>query len=136
LFEWNYVTTDYFRAFTIPLLQGRTFTSQDEDQASEIALKIREVFSKPNPQTDALKGHWVADRRSTARWPRLVWPKQDPIGRTFVIGGALSVQVVGVVGDVKVGGCATKPCPGVFPLHGRAGWPGSAARRQIRGARR
>ena len=23
LFEWNYVTTDYLRAFGIPLLQGR-----------------------------------------------------------------------------------------------------------------
>jgi len=125
LFEWNYVTTDYFRAFTIPLLQGRTFTSQDEHQASEAALKIREVFSKPNPQTDALKGlGWpTVVNRSMAR---LVWPKQDPIGRTFIIGGALSVQVVGVVGDVKVRGVRDQALPqAYFPFTAALDGPGS-----------
>jgi putative ABC transport system permease protein len=33
-----------------------------------------------------------------------VWPGQDPVGRTFVVGGRLPVTVVGVVGDVIVRG--------------------------------
>ena len=125
LFEWNYVTPDYFRAFGIPLLEGRNFTPRDEDQAAEVALTISQVFSSPNPKTDALKGlSWAAVvNRSMAR---LVWPKQNPIGRTFVIGGALSVQVIGVVGDIKVRGIRSEVMPqAYFPFPGALDGPGS-----------
>jgi putative ABC transport system permease protein len=118
LFEWNYVTPDYFRAFGIPLLQGRNFTTRDEDRAAEVAAKISQVYASPNPPADALKDlSWNAViNRSMAR---LVWPDRDPIGRTFVIGGDLPVTVIGVVGDVKVWGLRQGAAPqAYFPFPG------------------
>jgi hypothetical protein len=35
---------------------------------------------------------------------RLVWPGEDPVGRTFVVAGFLTVRVIGVGGDVKARG--------------------------------
>ncbi len=116
LFEWNRITPDYFRACGIPLLEGRTFTSRDEDQAAAVAKKVEEVFSEPSPQVAALHGlSWpTIVSRSMAR---LVWPKQDPIGRTFVVGGAISAEVVGVVGDVRVWGFRGESLPqAYFPV--------------------
>jgi len=125
LFEWNWVTPDYFRAFGIPLLEGRNFAARDEDQAGDVALTVSQVFSSPNPKLDLLKRLSVAAviNRSMAR---LVWPKQDPIGRTFIMGGALSVQVIGVVGDVKVWGIRSEVMPqAYFPFTGALDGPGS-----------
>jgi putative ABC transport system permease protein len=101
LFEWNYVSLDYFRAYGIPQLKGRGFTAHDEAEGAEVTLKVSQVFSSPNPQTDALKGlSWVTViNRSMAR---LVWPNQDPIGKTFLLGGVINARVIGVVADVKV----------------------------------
>ena len=125
LFEWNYVTRDYFRAFGIPLLRGRDFAPRDEDQAAEAALKISEVYSVPNPPKDALKdARWVTViNRCMAR---LVWPNQDPIGRTFLMEGGLRVTVIGVVGDVKVWGIRGEVAPQAYlPFTGALDGPGS-----------
>jgi len=123
LFEWNYVSLDYFRAFGIPTLQGRKFSTRDEDQAAAVAQKIGEVFSSPSPRFDALRGlsSPVVISRQMAR---LVWPKQDPIGRTFVMGGVISAQVVGVVGDVKSHGIRAEAAPqAYFPFPGALDGP-------------
>jgi putative ABC transport system permease protein len=118
LFEWNYVSRDYFRAFGIPVLEGRTFTAQDEDRAAEVAAKFVELRGVPNLAPDVL---------ATCSWPavisremaRLVWPKQDPIGRTFLVGGGLRVEVVGVAGDVKARGIRGEMMPqGYFAFPG------------------
>jgi putative ABC transport system permease protein len=125
LFEWNYVTPDYFRAFGIPLLQGRSFSSRDEDQAAEVTDKITEIESSPNPPADALKDYsWNAViNRSMAR---LVWPNQDPIGKTFTIGGSLPVTVIGVARDVKVRGVREGGAPqAYFPFPGALDGPWS-----------
>ncbi len=113
LFEWSYVTPDYFRAFGIPVLQGRDFTAVDEGQTAAIAVKIGAVFSSPNPDPAALKGlSWPGViNRSMAR---LVWGAGDPIGRTFVLGGVVAVQVIGVVGDAKVRGVRSDMLPQAF----------------------
>jgi predicted permease len=124
LFEWNYVTPEYFRAFGIPLLQGRNFAQQDEEEAAGVALKVSQVLSSPTPQLSVLSGlSWNAVvNRSMAR---LVWPKQDPIGRTFILGGALKVQVIGVVGDVNVRGIRDEALPqAYFPFPGALDGPG------------
>jgi putative ABC transport system permease protein len=123
LFEWNYVTPDYFRAFGIPLLEGRTFTAQDEDGAATVAAKLSEVFASPNPPTGPQPGvSWPAViSRSMAR---LLWPREDPIGRTFVM-DVLTVQVVGVAGDVREWGIRGELLPqAYFPLTGALADPG------------
>jgi putative ABC transport system permease protein len=113
LFEWNFVTTGYMRAFGIPLLQGRDFTPRDEDQAAAVALAVAEVFASPNPKPDELKKlSWPAViNRAMAR---VVWPKQDPIGRVFVMGGGLNAEVIGVVGDVKSSGLRSDVPPAAY----------------------
>ena len=125
LFEWNYVTPDYFKTFGIRLLQGRTLTQRDEDKAEAVGREIARVFSAPNPQLERLKGlSWPAVvNRSMAR---LVWPGQDAVGKTFVMGGALNVEVIGVVADVKVRGLRQGVLPhAYFPFVGALDWPGS-----------
>jgi hypothetical protein len=125
LFEWNYVTSDYHRAFGIPLLQGRGFTVRDEDQAAAVSLKVQEVFAMPTPRPELLRGLSISAviNRTMAR---LLWPGEDPIGKTFVIGGILDVRVVGVAGDVKVrgirGGALPQAC---FPFTASLDEPGS-----------
>ena len=48
---------------------------------------------------------------------RLIWPNQDPIGRTFLIGDFVRAEVVGVAGDVKVRGLREAALPqAYFPL--------------------
>jgi putative ABC transport system permease protein len=125
LFEWNYVTPEYFRTFTIPLRQGRTFTPRDEEQAAATALEIGKVLASPNPKLSDLSGlSWPAVvNRSMAR---LAWPRQDPVGRTFILGGAITVEVIGVVADVKVRGIRDDALPqAYFPFPGALDGPGS-----------
>jgi len=113
LFEWNYVSADYFRAFGIPVLQGRSFESRDEDRAAAVAAKITEVFSTPNPRPETLRDvSWPAV--VSRQMARLVWPKQDPIGRTFIMGGALRAEVIGVAGDVKSQGIRDDAAPQAY----------------------
>jgi putative ABC transport system permease protein len=124
LFEWNYVTPDYFHAFGIPLLQGRNFTSRDEDQAAQVSLKASEIYTAPNPPKDALKDltRSAVINRCMAR---LVWPNQDPIGRTFQMWGSLRVTVIGVVGDIKVRGLRGEALPQAYlPFTGALGGRG------------
>ncbi len=73
---------DYFRALGIPVLQGRTFTSDD----------------RSDTQLVAIVNHSMAEHS---------WPGQDPIGKRLHIGnpqkGLPWATVVGVVADTKAG---------------------------------
>ena len=124
LFEWNYVSPDYFRAFGIPLFRGRTFTAADESETAVVAQKVNEIFSVPNPRLDNLP---------TLTWPavinrtmaRIIWGKQDPVGRTFLLGGVITARVIGVVADSKVGDIRREALPAAcFPFAGSLGNPG------------
>lgn len=116
LFEYNYVTPDYFRVFGIPVLQGRNFTAQDEQHAAETSRKIDEVYSAPNPQRELLRGLTMPVVISRAM-ARMVWPNEDPIGKTFQRGGGADLQVIGVVGDVKIRGIRSENLPGAYFPH-------------------
>ena len=124
LFEWNYVSPDYFRAFGIPLLRGRTFTAADESEAAVVAQKINAIFSVPNPRLDNLP---------TLTWPavvnrtmaRIIWGRKDPVGRTFLLGGVITARVIGVVADSKVREVRGEALPqACFPFAGTFGNPG------------
>jgi putative ABC transport system permease protein len=124
LFEWNYVSPDYFRAFGIPLFRGRTFTAADESETAVVAQKVSEIFSVANPRLDHLP---------TLTWPavinrtmaRIIWGKQDPVGRTFLLGGVITARVIGVVADSKVGEIRREALPAAcFPFAGSLGNPG------------
>ena len=124
LFEWNYVSQDYFHAFGIPLLRGRTFTADDDEQAAAVAQKLDAIFSAPTPRVEEAKGlSWpVVINRTMAR---IIWGTGDPVGRTFVLGGAVNARVIGVVADSKVQDVRGGPLPqACFPFAGALGDPG------------
>ena len=96
---WRVVTKDYFKAIGLPLVAGRTFDEQD-------------VIGKP---WRAIVSKRVAD---------LLWPGQDPIGRTAILWkGQSNVrgEVIGVVGNMRERGLEADPTLAIyFPSNGAA----------------
>ena len=74
--ENRMVSCDYFRCLSIPLMQGRTFTPQDNDQSQRVVVVNRELV-------------------------RRYLPDRDPIGQVIKFWGD-DRTIVGVVGDVKI----------------------------------
>lgn len=96
---WRIVTTNYFKAIGLPLLAGRTFNEQD-------------AIGKP---WRAIVSQRVAD---------MLWPGQDPIGRTAILWKGqsnLRAEVIGVVGNMRERGLEADPTLAVyFPSNGAA----------------
>ncbi len=84
----------------IPLLKGRTFNESDLDSSIKVAIV-----------NDALV--------------RTVFPGEDPIGKLLTNFGPdnLTLQIVGVVGDVRHVGLDTVPRFEIYQLLGQAQWP-------------
>jgi predicted permease len=85
------VDTDYFKVLRIPLLQGRTFTSQDDDRGPRVAV-VNETFA------------------------RRFWPDGTALGRTFGLHDA-RVTIVGIARDAKYSDLSdSTPAFAYFPL--------------------
>jgi len=93
-------TPDYFRAMDIPLLKGRNFSESDLGSSLNIAVV-----------NDALA--------------RTVFPGQDPIGKRITNFGpdSLTLQIIGVVGNVRHVGLDADPHSEIYQLLGHAQWP-------------
>ena len=93
-------TPDYFRAMGIPLLKGRGFSDGDLGSSLNIAIV-----------NDALA--------------RTVFPGQDPIGKQITNFGPdnLTLQIIGVVGNVRHVGLDADPHAEIYQLLGQAQWP-------------
>jgi len=91
---------EYFRAMGIPLLQGRTFTDSDRDSSLNLAIV-----------NDALV--------------RSAFPGQDPIGKQLTNFGpnAITLQIIGVVGNVRHVGLDAAPHAEIYQSIGQASWP-------------
>ncbi len=76
LTRWLQCSGGYFQAMGIPLLEGRTFTANDDSAAPRVVIVDRVL-------ADTL------------------WPGENAIGRRLPVGVSGSSTVVGVVGDVK-----------------------------------
>jgi putative ABC transport system permease protein len=93
---------DYFKALGIPVLRGRTFTSTDRDGAPLAAVV-------------------------SAGLAKQMWPGGDPIGaRVKMAPDKEWSTVVGVVGDVRMGG-ADAPQASVYTAQRQDHWPGGGA---------
>ena len=113
LFEWNYVTPDYLRAFGIPILRGRDFTAKDEDEAAVTTERLVRAAALPNRDFSRLKNlGWPAIINRTMA--QMIWGDEDPLGHEFVMGGVLSARVIAVVGDVKSAGLREKARPQAY----------------------
>jgi putative ABC transport system permease protein len=93
-------TPDYFRAMGIPLLRGRSFSESDLGNSLNVAI-VNEALA------------------------RAVFPGQDPIGRQLTNFGPdnLTLQIIGVVGNVRHVGLDTDPHSEIYQLLGQAQWP-------------
>ena len=94
---WRIVTKNYFETIGVPLLAGRTFADDEE-----IGKPWRAIISKR-----------IAD---------LLWPGQDPIGRTIVLWkgqGDNRAEVIGVVGNMRERGLENDPTLAVYLPAGR-----------------
>jgi putative ABC transport system permease protein len=93
-------TPDYFHAMGIPLLRGRTFTDSDRDSSLNLAIV-----------NDALV--------------RATFPGQDPIGKQLTNFGpnAITLQIIGVIGNVRHVGLDEAPHAEIYQLIGQASWP-------------
>jgi predicted permease len=95
--QWRCISPQYFGAFRIPLLRGRTFDDRDTGKAEHVAI-INQAMAKK------------------------YWPKNDPIGQSITIGGkALGPdfeepprQIVGIVGTVHETGLSDSDQPVMY----------------------
>ncbi|MEK7678516.1 MAG: ABC transporter permease [Verrucomicrobiota bacterium] len=74
--DYDFATPRYFQALGIPQLRGRLLTAADQGPSPRVAV-VSQAFV----------------RRGL--------PDADPIGQRFIENGAVEMEVIGVVGDVK-----------------------------------
>jgi putative ABC transport system permease protein len=97
----DYVATspEYFRVMGIPLLQGRSFSAQDVDATSRVAI-ISEAMA------------------------REYFPNQNPIGKRIIFGfppdGGAPREIVGIVGDVRDVALSQKPAAMMYVPYAQA----------------
>jgi putative ABC transport system permease protein len=93
------ISAEYFDTMRIPIRRGRSFTPDEVAAASHVAI-VNETLAKQ------------------------YWPDQDPVGRFVTLfkssqaradfGERFSVEIVGVVGDVRHTGLEEQPAPEVY----------------------
>ncbi|HSR93171.1 MAG TPA: ABC transporter permease [Gemmatimonadales bacterium] len=84
---WPSVTSEYFAALGVPLLEGRLFTPGDTASGDSVSVPPVVVVSRT--------------------WARRYFPDGTAVGRRLISGGCTSCQfttVVGIVGDIKYEG--------------------------------
>lgn len=92
------VSTDYFATLRQPLITGRTFTQQEDEDNTQRVGVINETFARHR------------------------WPNQDPIGQHISLDdGKTWAEIVGIVGDVREYGLAKPPEDQLY-LPGLANW--------------
>jgi putative ABC transport system permease protein len=94
---WVTTSPGYFDVFRIPVKRGRVFTERD-DKAGTPVVVINEALAKQ------------------------FWPNGDPLNDKLIIGrgvmrefaGEPERQIIGVVGDTRLGGLTTNPGPTMY----------------------
>jgi len=92
------VTSDYFEAMRISLLNGRTFTDLDREGSTGVAV-INETAA------------------------RRFWANEDPIGKRLAFGDSDKpewLEVIGIVGDIHQWKLETRPIPEVYLAYPQA----------------
>ena len=100
--EFRRAVAEYFQAMNIPVLRGRTFSSDDGPAAPGVCVINQTTASR-------------------------LFPNEDPIGRRLRIGAnpqAAWLTIIGVVGDVRHASLEELPKPEVY-ISGRQGPPSS-----------
>jgi putative ABC transport system permease protein len=92
--DWSIVTPDYFQTMKIPILRGRTFT-RDEDEQGKPVLLIDENLA------------------------RRFWPHEEAVGKRIAYDSPTWHEVIGVVPEVRTYGSEAEPLIRIYTPMGR-----------------
>jgi len=92
--DWSIVTSDYFETMKIPILRGRTFTRDEDEQGKPVVL---------------------VDENLARRF----WPNQDALGKRIAYDSPTWHEVIGVVPEVRTYGSEAKPLIRIYTPLGR-----------------
>lgn len=93
--DWAIVSRNYFRTMRIPILRGRTFTSDEDAEGKPVVLVDENLARK-------------------------FWPNQDAIGKHIKYDSATPHEVIGIVKEVGIYGSDAKPLIKIYTPLGRA----------------
>ncbi|HEU4766579.1 MAG TPA: ABC transporter permease [Pyrinomonadaceae bacterium] len=93
--NWSIVSADYFQTMKIPLLRGRTFT-RDEDEQGKPVVIVDEGLA------------------------RRFWPNEDAVGKHLKYDSPTPHEIIGVVPALKAYGSETTPLIKIYTPMGRA----------------
>jgi putative ABC transport system permease protein len=93
--DWSIVTPDYFETMKIPILRGRTFTRDEDEQGKPVVL-IDENLA------------------------RRFWPNEEAVGKHIGYDSPTWHEIIGVVPAVKTYGSEEKPLIRIYTPMGRS----------------
>lgn len=93
--DWSIVSPDYFQTMKIPILRGRTFTEDENEQGKPVVL-IDENLA------------------------RRFWPNQEAVGKHIAYDSPTWHEVIGVVPEMRAYGSEAKPLIKIYTPMGRA----------------
>src|ERR1041384_6842385 len=96
--DWSIVTADYFQTMKIPILRGRTFTKEEDEQGKPVLL-IDENLA------------------------RRFWPGEEAVGKRIAYDSPTWHEVIGVVPEVRTYGSEAKPLIRIYTPSGRMPQP-------------
>jgi len=92
--DWSIVSADYFQTMNVPLLQGRSFTRDEDEQGKPVVL-VDETLA------------------------RRFWPNEPAVGKHISYDNPVQHEIIGVVKQVGIYGSETKPLNKVYSPFGR-----------------
>jgi putative ABC transport system permease protein len=92
--DWSIVTPDYFQAMKIPILRGRTFTRDEDEQGKPVVL---------------------VDENLARRF----WPNEEAVGKHIAYDSPTWHEIIGVVPAVKTYGSEATPLIRIYTPMGR-----------------
>jgi putative ABC transport system permease protein len=92
--DWSIVTPDYFETMKIPILRGRTFTRDEDEQGKPVVL---------------------VDENLARRF----WPNEDALGKRIAYDSPTWHEVIGVVPEVRKFGSEARPLIRIYTPMGR-----------------
>ncbi|HEU0253487.1 MAG TPA: ABC transporter permease, partial [Pyrinomonadaceae bacterium] len=103
--DWSIVSADYFQTMNVPIIEGRTFT-RDEDEEGKTVVLVDETLA------------------------RRFWPNQSAVGKHIKYDSPKWHEIVGVVKQVGIYGSESKPLIKIYTPFGR--FPPRDARLSVR----
>lgn len=93
--DWSIVSADYFQTMKIPLLRGRSFTRDEDEQGKPVV---------------------IVDENLARRF----WPNEDAVGKHLKYDSPAWHEIVGVVQEVRTFGSDAKPLIKIYTPLGRS----------------